>query len=136
MAGELVRQSYREFGPDIREITFHCLCDDSDGSLTDTEMTDKIYRKVQGWSLDSVQTVPGSTAPDEAAVAIKDENGMDVLGGNGATLIHATDAQATVPNVDGQNKRIPMRGRFTLSISNQVTASAIFKVILVFVRMV
>ena len=137
MAGEIVRQSYKEYGNNIRTIIFDCLGDASNGSIANTEMSDKIYRRVQGWSLDSVEAVPSAvTAPDAADVVINDEHGLDVLGGNGASLIHATDAQATIPSVDSQNKRIPMKGKFTLGVANQATASAKYLIILTFVRMV
>ncbi|MCP3924930.1 MAG: hypothetical protein GY714_20315 [Desulfobacterales bacterium] len=136
MAGEIVRQSYQEYGPDIRTITFDCLCDAGDGSIADTALTDDMYKRVQGWSLDSVESVPGGTAPDAADVVINDEHGLDVLGGNGTGLIHATDTKATIPNIDSQNKRIPMKGKLTLSVANQATVSATYLIILTFVRMV
>lgn len=136
MAGEIVRQSYKEYGNNVRTIIFDCLGDASDGSIANTEMTDKIYRRVQGWSLDSVEAVPGSIAPDAADVVINDEHGLDVLGGNGTNLIHATNAQATIPSIDSQNKRIPMKGKFTLGVTNQATVSATYLIILTFVRMV
>jgi len=135
MAGR-VTQIVKEYGEEVREVIYSCIGDSANGSIPDTEVSTEVYRQVQGMSLDSVEVVPGATAPDAADVVVNDEHGLDVLGGNGTALIHATLPKATIPTIDSQNKRIPLRGKFTVGVANQATASALYKIIMVFVRAV
>jgi hypothetical protein len=74
----------------------------------------------------------GGTQPDAADVSVKDSHGTDLLGGKGVNLIPATDIKnETFPyNAFNSTYWFPSLddGSLTLSVANQVTASATFTV--------
>jgi hypothetical protein len=84
-----------------------------------------------------VKTYPtkGGTAPDAADVAIYME-GMDLLGGKGVNLIHATSAQDTVPYSLFMTayRYPPITSNVTLTVANQATVSANFTIELIFLN--
>lgn len=129
-------------GPNVITVIFTCTGDSADGSIPDTSTDDKTYGNdnvtltsfIEGWFLDKVQCNPGTTAPDAADVDINDADGIDLLDGNGDSLIHATSSLATVPATDSQNKLQPVTGAVTLSVSNQATASATYVITATFLR--
>ena len=61
---------------------------------------------------------------------VKDEAGGDLLQGNGANLIHATDWQEVKPPL----APAPVIGALTLDVDNQATASAEYTIELTFVK--
>jgi hypothetical protein len=88
-------------------------------------------------ALNSVVVYPtsGGTAPDAADVQVL-MNGMDLLGGLGTNLIHATATQGLNPaSTFTGNIWFPIiTGTLTLKVSNQATASANYTVKLLFYR--
>ena len=132
-------------GPDKSEtieVTYAVTANAGDGAVTnistntDTIADGRTYTQlIRGKSLKAVEAFPtsGGTAPDAADVTVKDSDGLDLLNGNGTSLIHATDKQSTYPMIDGQAAVIPVRGALTIGVANQSTASANFTLRLTFV---
>lgn len=132
-------------GPDKSEtieVTYAVTANAGDGAVTnistntDTIADGRTYTQlIRGKSLKAVEAFPtsGGTAPDAADVTVKDSDGLDLLGGNGTNLIHATAKQSTYPMIDGQAAVIPVRGALTIGVANQSTASANFTLRLTFV---
>jgi hypothetical protein len=118
----------------VATVKLACVGDASDGTIPDTNLSSAIQTKINGWYLDMVICNPGATAPTaDSDVYIKDEDGLDLLGGNGVDLLHNTTTKATVPSTDGQAKQQPVRGTLTLDVDNQSVNSATYDVILIFV---
>jgi len=137
MAGKRVTQTVNVISTEVIELVYHCIADAGDASVLDTEMSKAIYTQLSGWSLDSVKTVPGGTGPtDDTDLVIHDQDDLDILGGNGANMIDNATVNATVPSVDGQNKRIPITGKLTTVVTNNAVNSAIFDIKMIFVRAV
>lgn len=134
MAGTVTQGNVKKTGDCIRVLEFLCVGDAADGSVPDTPITEANTRDLRGYGLDQVQVNPGTPAPDEANVLIKDTYGIDMLGGNGTALIHATTSKGTVPATDSQSKVQPIFETLTLSIENQATASAQYSIRLIFTR--
>lgn len=124
-------------GEEVIEITY--LTSGQDGEVstsTDSIADGRTYTDlIKGKSLKMVTAFPtsGLTAPDEADITVKDSDGLDLLNGGGAALIHATLAKSTYPMIDGVAATIPVRGALTTAIANQGTASAEVTIILTFV---
>lgn len=77
----------------------------------------------------------GGTAPDAADVAVL-MSGMDQLGGKGTNLIHATETRDTFPYSAFMGIYRPswVKSTITVTVANQITASANFTIDLLFVR--
>lgn len=134
MAGR-VTQLAKLYSENVREIIFHCIADAADGSVPDTEFDNEVYKSAQGFFLDSVEIVPGATGPTaDSDLVVEDEHGLDILGGNGADLIENATVAATIPKVDSQVKRVPIRGKLTSKVTNNSVNSAVFDIIFVLVR--
>ncbi len=119
----------------VQKLTFSCTGDSSDGSIPDSATSSIYTDEIVGWYLDQVIVDPGATAPTaDSDVVINDEWGFDLLGGNGSNLLHSSTTKTTIPATDGQNKRQPVLGALTLSVTNQSVNSATYDVILVLVR--
>jgi hypothetical protein len=134
MAGTVTQSRVKKIGDSIRVVTFTCVGDSADGTIPDTDISDNTFRGIAGFFLDTVSVNPGATAPDAADLSVKDVDGIDLLDGNGAALIHATNSLATVPATDGQVKVQPIYDTITLSVANQATVDATYTVKMVFVR--
>ncbi len=82
-----------------------------------------------------VKTYPGATAPDAADVTVK-MDGMDLLGGKGVNLIHATSTQDTLPYSTFMSAyRYPaITSHVSVEVANQATASAKYTIELIFVK--
>lgn len=79
-----------------------------------------IFAAMQGASVVSVETAPGSPAPTNGySVAILDKSGADVLGGAAAT-VSSTVAQSWSPALSAA----PLNNTVSLSITGQSVASA------------
>lgn len=136
MAGR-VTQKVNEYSPEVKEVVFHCIGDSANGSVPDTIMTTQVFQQVQGMFLDSVFSIPSATGPtDDTDLIINDKYDVDMLGGNGANLIDETAKNGTVPVLNGQNKRVPLTGKATTVISNNSVNSAIFDIVMNFVKAV
>ena len=77
----------------------------------------------------------GGTAPDAADIAVL-MNGMDLLGGKGVNLIHATATQDTFPySAFMSSYRFPaITDALTLTVANEAANGANYTIELVFVR--
>ncbi len=75
---------------------------------------------LQGYFLTSVETVPRTPAPTSGyGLTIKDQAGVDVLGGTAASL------SATIPQAfSGSTSLPPINGTFTINITGQNVAGA------------
>ena len=148
-AGSVTQGDVVRIADGTHTITFTCTGDASDGSMPDTVITAENLKKIVGWYLVEVHAFPtsGGTAPDAADVLIKDANSVDFLGSSdgstayaGKNLIHATLPRAVLPyyylpQTGGYIPYYPIIvGSFTLSVSNQSTASANWTIVLKFVK--
>jgi len=83
-----------------------------------------ISKEIFGWFVDQVTSNPGATAPTAGLnVTLADEDGVDVLDGNGAALVHNTTSKSTYPGCDGMAKRHLVTGALTLN-PDAATANA------------
>ena len=103
---------------------------------TDTDMNrgNPYTKEILGMRLALVEAFPtvGGTAPDAADVTVK-MNGLDLLGGNGVNLIHATSTLSTYPMIDGMEAEYPVRAVLAIGVANQGTNAATFTIRLTFV---
>jgi hypothetical protein len=127
--GETIKVKY--------DITAH-----TDGTVTDISTdTDKIAdgrtvtELIKGRNFKMIESLPtsGGTAPAAANVTVKNANGLDLLNGNGTSLIHATAAQAAYPMIDGQPATIPVPGALTIGVSTMTNNGSDETLILTFV---
>ena len=133
MAIGKVRQTSESYSKNVRTITFHCVggTGGEAGQIPITPIEERFLSPIQGWYLDSVEIVPGTPGPTTLGnLFVLDEYDLDVLGGNGVNLFHATNTLGTVPSIDGQNKRIPIRRNLWLSVTGVVVESAQYRVLL------
>jgi len=107
----------------------------TDGSVQDVVLPAG-HQRLYGWWLARVRTWPvsGGTAPDAADVTVKDENGYDLLEGEGVALVHATDPKALLPLIGGTAALQPVHGDLAVGVANQATSGAEFCVALDFVK--
>lgn len=109
-------------------VSFACTGDIANGSIPAKAFSAEAMALIQGthW-LAQVKTYPtsGGTAPDAADVTVT-MNGMDLLGGKGVNLIHATATQDTIPySLFMTSYRYPpVTDTITTAVANQATASA------------
>lgn len=86
----------------------------------------------KGMYLYYVEAYPtsGGTAPDAADVLITDVSGLDLMGGYGANLIHATLTKASEPyNTTSSNYWNPyIYDEPTLSVANHTTSGGMFTI--------
>lgn len=111
------------------EITAH-----TDGTVSDISTdTDTIQDGVstytdliKGRELSKVEAFPtsGGTAPDAANVTVSDSDGLDLLNGNGTSLIHATDKKSTYPLNDDIASTITVRGALTIAVSTMTNSGS------------
>lgn len=102
---------------------------------TDADLTQdgQTYTQlIRGRSLRSVEAYPGSPAPDAADITVSDAAGLDLLNGNGTSLISATLAVANYPLIDDLGATIPIRGVLSIALANQTTNGAKFTLKLTF----
>ena len=111
----------------------------ANGSVTDIGTDDDssngvtVSQYILGKRLNAVEAFPtvGGVAPDAADITVK-QNGLDILGGNGINLIHATDTKSTYPMIDGFPALYPIRSELTIGVANQVTNAAQFTIKMTF----
>jgi hypothetical protein len=120
------------------KIILACTGDSGDGSIPTQYVTTSTEILGAGAIfLYQVKTYPtkGGTAPDAADVAIYQE-GMDLLGGKGVNLIHATSAQDTVPYSLFMTayRYPPITSNVTLTVANQATVSANYTIEMIFLK--
>lgn len=113
-----------------------CTGDASDGSIPAIQIDmSNIGAGTQYLYLISAYPTAGGTAPDAADVTVT-MGGIDLLGGKGVNLIHATTRQDTFPySAFMTSYRFPVvSGQITVAVANQATVSANYTIELVFVR--
>lgn len=120
------------------KVAFVCTGDAANGSVPDTAFSAANMALILGTHyLMSVTTYPTAdgTAPDAADVQLT-MYGMDLLGGKGVNLIHATNTQDTLPysTFMGMYRYPGIVGTLTQKVANQATASADFTIEYLFVR--
>ena len=110
---------------------------DGGGMATQTIPTATMNLLIGNYFLYSVTAypTPAGTAPDAADIAVL-MNGMDLLGGKGTGLIHASATQDTFPYSSFMlSYRFPrITSAITMTITNQATASANYTIDFVFER--
>lgn len=119
-------------------VKLACTGDAANGSIPNTALSTAAITLLTGKNyLYTVSAYPtsGGTAPDAADVTVT-MGGIDLLGGKGVNLIHATNRQDTFPySVFMPSYRFPVvTGQITVAVANQATASANYTIELVFVR--
>ena len=119
-------------------ITFVCTGDVANGSIPATAFSTANMALIKGTHfLYSVIAYPtsGGTAPDAADVTVS-MKGLDLLGGKGANLIHATNPQEVTPYslFTTMYKFFRIYDTLTLGVANQATASAEYTIDFVFER--
>jgi hypothetical protein len=121
----------------MSKIVFACTGDIAGGTvgtIPDQPLSAANSDFIKGKYLYTVRAykTTGGTQPDAADVSVKDSHGTDLLGGKGVNLIPATDIKnETFPyNAFNSTYWFPSLddGSLTLSVANQVTASATFTV--------
>lgn len=135
--GSCVQTPYQYTGGVVKVI-FVCTGSPDDGAIpTQTfdavtmaliEGTHYFYRIV-------AKPTTGGTAPDAADIQVL-MDGMDLLGGKGVNLIHATATQDTFPYSAFMSMyRFPeVSETITWTVANQATHSANYTVIFIFAR--
>ena len=136
--GSCTQTATKDKDSSVVSITFACTGDAANGSIPDTDVSAANMALVlDKAALNSVVAYPtsGGTAPDAADVQIL-MNSMDLLGGLGTNLIHATATQGLNPSstFTGDTWFPIITGTLTLKVSNQATASANYTVKLLFYR--
>lgn len=123
--------------PGAEAIKFVCTGDSSNGSIPNTDIDSTFYALIKGTYLYSVTAYPtsGGTAPDAADVTVT-MDGLDLLGGKGVNLIHATATYSTAPyNALMVSYFFPLITSLpTVAVANEATASCNYTLILKFVR--
>lgn len=115
-----------------------CTGDSSNGSIPTITFSSDAMALIKGTHyLYQVKAYPtsGGTAPDAADVTVV-MDGMDLLGGKGVNLIHATATQDTLPYSTFMSMyRFPaVTNTITSAVSNQATVSANWTLEYIFVR--
>jgi hypothetical protein len=113
-----------------------CTGDSGDGSIPRQTIYNKDLAGGTGAIyLYQVKTYPGATAPDAADVYVY-MDGMDLLGGKGVNLIHATNTQDTLPYSAFMSAyRYPaITSHVSVAVANQSTASAKYTIELIFTK--
>jgi len=103
-------------------------------TVTDSFNGETFTQHIMGKSLKVVEAYPtaGGTAPDAADVTVK-QNGLDLLGGFGVNLIHATATKSTYPRIDGQAVTYPIKDTLTIGVTNNIASLANFTIRLTFI---
>jgi len=65
-------------------------------------------------------------------VTVKDSDGLDLLNGNGTSLIHASSTLAQYPLIDDLGSTIAVRGALSIDIANQTANTAHITIRLIF----
>lgn len=136
--GSVVQTNVASYVGGTTIIRFVCTASADDGTIPNTALSTANMAMIIGTRfLYNVTAYPtsGGTAPDAADVQIL-MNGMDLLGGKGVNLIHATATQDTAPYSSFMaDYRYPrVTGTLTLAVANQATHSANYTIELVFER--
>lgn len=137
-AGTCVQSANRDTNAAIFVVKFVCSGSPDDGAIPNTDVNAasmaKIINKLYLFSVVAYPTV-GGTAPDAADVSVY-MNGMDLLGGKGANLIHATVTQDTFPySAFMSSYRYPaITNTLQLRVANQATINANWTIELLFVK--
>ena len=106
----------------------------ADGSVADIPI-DELFLTGYGYSLHSMVTDPGATAPtDNYDITIEDSDGVDVLGGAGANR-DAANTERVMPLYGTTPHPCPINGALTVKIAGNVVNAATGKIKLYFVRM-
>lgn len=106
----------------------------ADGSVADIPI-DELFLTGYGYSLHSMVTDPGSTAPtDNYDITIEDSDGVDVLGGAGANR-DAANTERVMPLYGTTPHPCPINGKLTIKIANNAVNGAKGLIKLYFVRM-
>ena len=121
----------------FKVVTFSCTGDSSGGGIPDTTTTQIVTDQIVGCYLIKAQMLPGSTGPTaNSDVYIKDDNGIDLLNGNGVDkLDNATDSEAYA-QIDGQPALQPIISALTLDVDGDSVASAVYEIKLICVAAV
>jgi hypothetical protein len=114
-------------------ITTTWVADDTSHLVPDCSLVAATYQ-LNGWTLYSVETDPGSPAPsDNYTVTITDANGLDITGG--IMSANRDTANTEFKNMsDSANGYYIIRGNLTVSVSSNTTNSATGTIILVFTK--
>ena len=138
-AGSCVQTPYNYAGGGFR-VTLVCTggtAGETGTIPTQTIDTDTMLLLTGIYYLYQVEAKPtaGGTAPDAGDVAVL-MSGVDQLGAKGVDLIHATETRATFPySAFMSSYAYPLvRSAITVTVANQITASANFTIELIFVR--
>jgi hypothetical protein len=136
-AGSCKQYPYESTAGFVR-VEFRCTGDPADGSIptqTLAAATQALIESTYYLYLVEAKPTAGGTAPDAADVAVN-MSGRDQLGAKGVNLIHATATQETFPYSTFMSSYFyPLvRSAITVTVANQITASANFTIELVFVR--
>lgn len=118
----------------VREVTFACVGDHSNGTIPDTNLCNVAGLEkdpLAGWGLWAVELVPGATGPTgNSDVYLKSADGTDFLSGNGVDALDAATNSFVLPSASV----IFIGGTLTLSVANQSVNDALYKVKLYLVR--
>jgi len=119
------------------KVTILITADGSGGAVTSLTISSttnpSIYDRIYGKKLGEVVAYPtaGGTAPDAADVTVK-RNLLDLLGGNGVNLIHATSTLSTYPMIDGYPAKPRIYQAIVIAVANHTTNSAHITIELIF----
>ena len=115
----------------FKVVKLTCIGDSSGGGIPATDTTQAITNQIKGCYLIKVQSIIGAIAPTASSdVTIKDENGVDLLSGNGTDLLSntpSTSAEAW-PMDATQFGQQPIIGALTLTVTNDIVTSATYQI--------
>lgn len=127
MAGSSVEKYSDTIDPTgkSRELTVLCTADDGAATYPSTDLANLsslTHGPLTGWGLWMVETVPGTTGPDDDTdIALNTENSTDALGGNGTGAIDNATNNLIYPPVSP----FIIGPTLTQSISGNTTNSAV-----------
>ena len=120
-AAGTVTQTFETIASGVHLLTFTCTADASDKSYPDTDS----IQAIDGYVFMVVTDPDDDTAPTDAYdITLKDDNGVDVMGGELANRSDTASEQA-VPKIDAVYGTRWVDGILSLAISNNSVASAV-----------
>jgi hypothetical protein len=134
MAGTVTQTLWMSPDRKTARLTISWLASADDGSVPVTSITSTLITKLLGMKLKMMKTNPGTVAPTDAYnITLIDADGLDVLGGAGATRDGA-NSEICIPVISGIASEIPITDEvlsFTLTGNSVNSAVGVAKFIFV-----
>lgn len=135
-AGSCTETVYDEKPSGVVVVKLDCTGDSGNGSIPTISLSSNAMALIKySYYFLGVIVDPGATQPDAADVTVN-MLGMDLLGGKGVNLIHATSTQDVLPYSTflSAYRYLPIIDSVTFAVANQSTVSATYTAYLMFVK--